>query len=197
MKTFEIEYIIQHPEEFSLKVEHIVMGSMSRYTARNLETGEVGGFWVPIEDTIYRPRLEALVDGDGKAQFTTITMAEVLHRPDDFSLSVSINELSREIGMKLVDKRFNERSTLQLEEEDPTAAFIAVLWKRAEKMLQESDSGQSAAYQSRIASLSSLVSVKSSRIATLEQRIAELEKQIADEAKENDEYAYVEGWDEF
>lgn len=196
-ETFEIEYIIQHPEEFSLKVEHIVMGSMSRYTARNLETGEVRGFWVPIEDTIYRPRLEAIITGEAKVKFTTVTMAEVLHRPDDFSLSVSINELSREIGMKLVDKRFNEHSTLRIDEEDPTAAFIAVLWKRAEKMLQESDSSQSEAYQRRIESLSALVSVKSSQIATLEERIAELEKQIADEEKENDEYAYVEGWDEF
>lgn len=197
MKTFEIDYIIQHPEEFHVKVEHQIHESISRYTARNLETGVEGYFWVPIEDTIYRPRLEAIVAGDIKVKIARIPLAEVMHRPDDFKINASINNLTREVNVALVDKRFHERSTLVLEEEDPAAPFVAAMFQLAETAVAESDSGRAEAYQRRINILEQSGSEKSSRIHVLEQRVAELEKQIADEEKENDEYAYVEGWDEF
>lgn len=130
----------------------------------------------------------------------SIDMWMVERNPDKYSLRLTDNALKRSWVLTLTDKITGERLNWEVPEQAYFAPIMAALWIKSENAIVGTDEAISevAYLQAKLDRYALRLSEKSSRIYELEKHLKELQAQVKPpNALVEEEYAYVEGWDEF
>lgn len=125
----------------------------------------------------------------------TIFAHTVKMRPQDFEVKMEENLMDLSITLRLRDKQTGEVQFVKLMQEDPMTAFFIAVATMAEELSVDNYSYDDYKLRKRIEQYEEKLRQKDSLIGQLDRRLEEL-KATAKKPDE-DEYAYVEGWDEF
>lgn len=125
----------------------------------------------------------------------TIFAHDVQMRPQDFEVKIEENVMDRSIHLLLKDRLTGEVQFIQLAQEDPLTAFFVAVWAKAEELSVDRRSYDYYTVRKRIEQYDEKLRQKDSLLKELDHQLEELraERKKPDE----EEYAYVEGWDEF
>jgi len=126
----------------------------------------------------------------------TIFAHDVQMRPQDFEVDLQDNRMDLSISLRLKDTRTGEVQFVKLMQEDPMAAFFVAVWAKG---VEFSDANFTKAFereQDRFVRQAEKIRQRDFRIEELQQRLEQLQEAVKKPEPE-DEYAYVEGWDEF
>lgn len=126
----------------------------------------------------------------------TIFAHDVQRRPKDFEVKLQENLMDLSMDIRLRDKRTGEVQFTKLMQEDPMMAFFAAVWAKAEELSVDNYSYDDYKLRKRIEQYEEKLRQKDSLISQLDRQLEELKATIKKPEPE-DEYAYVEGWDEF
>lgn len=126
----------------------------------------------------------------------TIFAHDVQRRPNDFEVKLQENLMDLSMDIRLRDKRTGEVQFTKLMQEDPMMAFFAAVWAKAEELSVDNYSYDDYKVRKRIEQYEEKLRQKDSLISQLDRQLEELKATIKKPEPE-DEYAYVEGWDEF
>lgn len=125
----------------------------------------------------------------------TIFAHDVQMRPQDFEVELQDNRMDLSINLRLKDTRTGEVQFVKLMQEDPMTAFFVAVWAKG---VEFSDANLTRAFereQDRFVRQAEKIRQRDFQIEELQKRLDEL--QAAVKKPEEEEYAYVEGWDEF
>ena len=100
------------------------------------------------------------------------------------------------ITLRLRDKQTGEVQFTKLMQEDPMTAFFIAVATMAEELSVDNYSYDDYKLRKRIEQYEEKLRQKDSLIGQLDSRLKELQASVKKPEPE-DEYAYVEGWDEF
>lgn len=125
----------------------------------------------------------------------TIFAHDVQRRPKDFEVALQENLMDLSMDIRLRDKRTGEVQFVKLSQEDPMMAFFVAVWAKAEELSVGGYSYDDYSVRKQTEQYKEQLCQKDSLIQQLDQQLEELraERKKPDE----EEYAYVEGWDEF
>lgn len=126
----------------------------------------------------------------------TIFAHDVQMRPQDFEVALQENLMDLSMDIRLKDKRTGEVQFTKLMQEDPMTAFFVAVWAKG---VEISDANFTKAFereQDRFVRQAEKIRQRDFRIEELQKRLDELQATVKKPEPE-DEYAYVEGWDEF
>ena len=126
----------------------------------------------------------------------TIFAHTVKMRPQDFEVKMEENLMDLSITLRLRDKQTGEVQFVKLMQEDPMTAFFIAVATMAEELSVDNYSYDDYKLRKRIEQYEEKLRQKDSLIGQLDHRLEEL-KATAKKPEPEDEYAYVEGWDEF
>lgn len=126
----------------------------------------------------------------------TIFAHDVQQRPKDFEVALQENLMDLSMDIRLRDKRTGEVQFVKLSQEDPMMAFFVAVWAKAEELSVDSYTYDDYALRKRIEQYNEKLRQKDSLIQQLDRQLEELRSESKKPLPE-DEYAYVEGWDEF
>ena len=99
------------------------------------------------------------------------------------------------MDIRLRDKRTGEVQFTKLMQEDPMMAFFAAVWAKAEELSVNTYSYDDYKVRKRIEQYEEKLRQKDSLIQQLDRQLEELRAEY--KKPDEEEYAYVEGWDEF
>lgn len=126
----------------------------------------------------------------------TIFARDVQMRPKDFEVALQENLMDLSMDIRLRDTRTGEVQFVKLSQEDPMMAFFAAVLAKAEDLSVNTYSYDEYKVRKRIEQYEEKLRQKDSLISQLDRQLEELKAGIKEPLPE-DEYAYVEGWDEF
>lgn len=126
----------------------------------------------------------------------TIFSHDVQMRPQDFEVKIEENVMDRSIHLLLKDRLTGEVQFIQLAQEAPLTAFFVAVWAKAEELSVDHHSYDDYKVRKRIEQYEEKLRQKDSLISQLDRQLEELQAAVK-KPKPEDEYAYVEGWDEF
>lgn len=126
----------------------------------------------------------------------TIFAHDVLRRPKDFEVALQENLMDLSMDIRLRDTRTGEVQFTKLMQEDPMMAFFAAVWAKSEELSADHYSYDAYVLRKRIEQYEEKLRQKDSLVQQLDQQLEELRAEHKKPEPE-EEYAYVEGWDEF
>lgn len=125
----------------------------------------------------------------------TIFAQDVQRRPKDFEVALQENLMDLSMDIRLRDKRTGKVQFTKLMQEDPMMAFFAAVWAKAEELSVNTYSYDDYKVRKRIEQYEEKLRQKDSLIQQLDRQLEELRAEH--KKPDEEEYAYVEGWDEF
>lgn len=126
----------------------------------------------------------------------TIFAHDVQRRPKDFEVALQENLMDLSMDIRLRDKRTGEVQFVKLSQEDPMMAFFVAVWAKAEELSVGSYPYDDYSVRKQAEQYKEQLRQKDSLIQQLDHQLEELRSEHKKPLPE-DEYAYVEGWDEF
>lgn len=125
----------------------------------------------------------------------TILVHDVQRRPKDFEVKLQENLMDLSMDIRLRDKRTGEVQFVKLSQEDPMMAFFVAVWAKSEELSVDSYSYDDYVLRKRIEQYEEKLHQKNSLLKELDHQLEELRAEH--KKPDEEEYAYVEGWDEF
>lgn len=126
----------------------------------------------------------------------TIFAHDVQRRPKDFEVKLQENLMDLSMDIRLRDKRTGEVQFVKLSQEDPMMAFFVAVWAKSEELSADHYSYDDYMLRKRIEQYNEKLRQKDSLLNELDHQLKELRAERKNPEPE-EEYAYVEGWDEF
>lgn len=126
----------------------------------------------------------------------TIFAHDVQRRPKDFEVSLSVDSIRLLWHLTLRNIRTGEIQRVSISSEDPIAAFFVALWEQAVATTEDKYAYSPEEEKKLLARHAEKLRDRDVWIAELERRLKKFESE-SNKLKQEEEYAYVEGWDEF
>lgn len=125
----------------------------------------------------------------------TIFAHTVKMRPQDFEVKMEENLMDLSITLRLRDKQTGEVQFVKLMQEDPMTAFFIAVATMAEELSVDNYSYADYSVRKQTEQYKEQLRQKDSLLKELDRQLEELRTERKKPKEE--EYAYVEGWDEF
>lgn len=125
----------------------------------------------------------------------TIFAHDVKMFPQDFEVRVQENPMDLSIDLLLRNTRTREAQHIRLAEEDPMTAFFVAVWGKVDELSVDRYGYADYQVRKQTEKYKEQLRQKDSLIKQLDQQLEELRSEH--KKPEEEEYAYVEGWDEF
>nr|DAH80914.1 MAG TPA: hypothetical protein [Caudoviricetes sp.] len=126
----------------------------------------------------------------------TIYAHDVQMRPKDFEVSLSVDGIRLLWHLTLRNIRTGEIQRVSISSEDPRAAFFVALWEQAVATTEDKYAYSHEEEKKLLARHAEKLRERDVWIDELERRLKKFESE-SNKLKQEEEYAYVEGWDEF
>lgn len=126
----------------------------------------------------------------------TIYAHDVQRRPKDFEVSLSVDGIRLLWHLTLRNIRTGEIQRVSISSEDPRAAFFVALWEQAVATTEDKYAYSHEEEKKLLARHAEKLRERDVWIDELERRLKKFESE-SHKLKQEEEYAYVEGWDEF
>lgn len=121
---------------------------------------------------------------------------DVQRRPKDFEVKLQENLMDLSMDIRLRDKRTGEVQFVKLSQEDPMMAFFVAVWAKSEELSADHYSYDDYMLRKRIEQYEEKLRQKDSLVQQLDHQLEEIRAERK-KLEPEEEYAYVEGWDEF
>lgn len=126
----------------------------------------------------------------------TIFAHEVQMSPKDYTVSLGIDGTRLMWHLTLRNEVTGEIQKVSLSSEDPMTAFFVAMWEQAVRITEKRYSYSHEEEKKLLARHTENLRDRDVWIAELERRLKKFEDE-SNKLKQEEEYAYVEGWDEF